>query len=145
MTAFRLERLVRLREREEREEKLRWAAALQGVFEARETRQAGVAELRRAHDELSAAPGAALSPARRLVAEGTLDRLGDRKAAQEQAVQEALRLADEARAPYDQRRREAEALRRLEERWVADRRKRRRRRDERTRQEHIARQGGTQR
>ena len=144
MSGFRLGRLVRLRERQEREEKLRWAAALRSVHAAQEQRAAGREALAQAHLDLMERVGEPSSPERRIAAETTLDHLGDRKVAQEQAVDAATRGAEEARIPYDQRRREAEALRRLEARWRQGRRKRRRRREERDRQEHIARQGGTQ-
>ena len=143
MTSFRLGRLMRLRERQEKEEKLRWAATLKAVFDAREDRDAGRADLEQAHRDLTVARGAALNAGRRMAAETTLDHLTDRKLDQEQAVTEAGLRADEARAPSDPRRREAEALRRLEERWKASRRKRRRRREDRDRQEHIARQSGS--
>lgn len=142
MSGFRLGRLTRLRERQEKEEKLRWAATLKAVFDAREERAAGRASLEDAHRDLSGQRGASINPGERLAAETTLDHLSDRKLQQERAVTEADLRAEEARIPYDQRRREAEALRRLEERWKAARRKKRRRREDRDRQEHIARQCG---
>ena len=142
MSGFRLGRLMRLRERPEKEEKLRWAATLKAVFDARAERDAGRTDLEQAHRDLALASRTSVNPGRRVAAETTLDHLSDRKLRQEQAVTEAGLRADEARAPYDQRRREAEALRRLEERWTASRRKRRRRREDRDRQEHIARQSG---
>ena len=142
MSAFRLDRLMRLRERQEKEEKLRWAATLKAVFDAREERATGRESLEAAHRDLSSRQGASINPGERLAAEATLDHLSDRKLQQERAVAEADLRAEEARIPYDQRRREAEALRRLEERWKAARRKKRRRREDRDRQEHIARQCG---
>ena len=142
MSDFRLGRLMRLRERQEKEEKLRWAATLKAVFDAREERAAGRAVLEGAYRDLSGREGASINPGSRLAAETTLDHLSDRKLQQERAVAEADLRAQEARVPSDQRRREAEALRRLEDRWKAARRKKRRRREDRDRQEHTARQCG---
>ncbi|MGB0330189.1 MAG: hypothetical protein ACPGPE_00050 [Planctomycetota bacterium] len=142
MSDFRLGRLMCLRERQEKEEKSRWAATLRAVFDARKARAAGRETLVRAHRDLSSQEGASIHPGSRIAAEATLDHLSDRKLQQERAVADAELRAQEARVPYDQRRREAEALRRLEGRWKAARRKRRRRREDRDRQEHIARQCG---
>ena len=142
MSGFRLGRLVRLRERQEKEEKLRWAATLQDVFDARERRSTGRATLDQAHRDLASAAGSTIQPSNRVAAEATIDHLIDCKLQQEKDVTEAALKADQAREPYDERRREAETLRRLEDRWKADRRKRRRRREDRDRQEHISRQCG---
>ncbi len=142
MSTFRLGRLMRLRERQEKEEKLRWAATLKAVFDAKEERAAGRESLDAAHRQLSGRQGVTINPGARVAAESTIDHLSDRKLQQERAVTEADLRAEEARVPYDQRRREAEALRRLENRWKAARRKKRRRREDRDRQEHIARQCG---
>ena len=89
MSGFRLGRLVRLRERQEREEKLRWAAALRSVHAAQEQRAAGREALAQAHLDLMERVGEPSSPERRIAAETTLDHLGDRKVAQEQAVDAA--------------------------------------------------------
>ena len=113
MSGFRLGRLVRLRERQEKEEKLRWAATLQDVFDARERRSTGRATLDQAHRDLASAAGSTIQPSNRVAAEATIDHLIDCKLQQEKDVTEAALKADQAREPYDERRREAETLRAL--------------------------------
>ena len=51
MSGFRLGRLMRLRERQEKEEKLRWAATLKAVFDARAERDAGRTDLEQAEKD----------------------------------------------------------------------------------------------
>ena len=150
MTSFRLARLLRLRERQEREEKLLWAAASRNVQVAAERREVCRAALERAYAELAdglAVPGPDPGTAARaaLAAHRAIDALVERKSDQEASLQGARRLAAEARIPYDAKRREVEALKRLEQRWQRERRRKRRRREERDRQEHIARTGATNR
>lgn len=150
MSDFRLARLLRLREREEREAKLRWAAAARAVQSAADRRAEGRVALDRAYDDLASEHEARTVDEGRaahatLSAHATLDALVGRKVEQEAALQQARESAAAARIPYDEKRRDVEALKRLEERWRRERRRKRRRREERQRQEHISRTGATNR
>ena len=150
MTGFRLARLLRLREREEREAKLHWAAAARASLIAAERRESGRVALERAHDDLAGAhatagsqPGGALRST--LAAHSAIDSLVQRKVDEEAALGRARQEALDARVPYESKRRDVEALERLQTRWKRERRRLRRRREERDRQEYIARKGATNR
>lgn len=142
--AFRLDRMLRLRRREERAAKLRWAAAAREVAAANARRDEGRAALVRAEAELATEYGTTLPAGgrgqrARLAAHVALDALTERKVRDEDALVASRKDAAAARAPYDERRRNVEALERLESRWRRERRRKRRRREDRERDEIIAR------
>jgi len=150
MSNFRLARLLRLREREENEAKLRWAAAARASQIAAERREGGRVALDAAYDDLANAHANAGSQAggsllATLAAHSTIDALVERKVAEETALLGARQTVLDARVPYEAKRVDVEALERLQTRWQRERRRRRRRREERDRQEYIARQGATNR
>ncbi|MEM8713345.1 MAG: hypothetical protein AAGG01_20555 [Planctomycetota bacterium] len=147
MSSFRLARLLALRENQERAEQIRWAQAQRAVVEASELRDAGRQRIRTAYESISQshsrAEGAS-SDARgghafkaTLAAYETLDTLHERGHEDDRSVDEARRSAHEARIPYDERRQEVEALRRLEARFRRSERRKKRRRENREREAFI--------
>ncbi len=134
MSKFRLARLLSLREDQAKAEKLRWAQAQRAAQDAVARRDQGRQRVRDARAELSTDHERAGVQSGRVVATaihayGALDALNDRASADDEALAEARRVALEAREPYDTRRREVEALKRLEERWTKERRRQLRRRE----------------
>lgn len=134
MTSFRLARLLRLRENQERVAREAWAAAQRETLRAaaarvaaRETLERASDEIASAHDGSDARSGASMQGT--LAAYGALDHLRERSQDAVAAETEAAQHADEVRVPYDERRREVEALKRLETRWKEAERKARLRRE----------------
>lgn len=147
MTAFRLARLLALRENQERAEQIRWAQAQRAVVEASELREAGRARIRSAyaniassHEQLEGAHGDPRSGhafKATLAAYETLDALHERGRKDDESLAETRSAAQEARVPYDEKRQEVEALRRLEMRFKREKRRKKRRRENREREEFI--------
>ena len=136
MTAFRLARLLALREDQEKAEKIRWAQAQREARNAAERRDAGRQRIQDARTELAQSHETSNSdlptgPQATLSAYQVLDSLNDGAIADDEALKEARARALEARQPYDVRRREVEALKRLEHRWENERRRQRRRKENR--------------
>lgn len=139
MSGFRLQRVLRLREEDERLAKVAWAEAVRAsrdaaarVEEAREAHRAGV----RAQEELQAglANGGPRSGALMVQLErgaDAVDALAVRIQELETARLEAANHAALARAEFDAARSRAQALARLEEKWVKEQRLLARRRGER--------------
>lgn len=131
---FRLARLLALREDQAAAEKIRWAQAERGAQDAAVRREQGRQRIRSARAEFASSqetsgPQSGSALAATLLAYDALDALNDHAVTDDAALVAARRIADEARAPYDTRRREVEALKRLEERWLAERRRARRRKE----------------
>lgn len=147
MSAFRLARLLALRENQEKAEQILWAQAQRAVVEAADLRDAGRARIRaaygniaRSHEQLDGAPTDARSGhafKATLAAYETLDALHKRGHEDDESLVEARSAAHEARVPYDERRQEVEALRRLEARFKRAERRKKRRRENREREEFI--------
>jgi flagellar biosynthesis chaperone FliJ len=142
VTAFRLARLLALREDQEKADKIRWALAEREARGAAEHREAGRqhirdarAELARSHEFVGDQPSQATQST--LSAYQILDGLNERAIADDEALEAARALAAEARQPYDVRRREVEALKRLEHRWATERRRQRRRKENRESEAYI--------
>ena len=136
MSTFRLERLLNLRKDQESEAKIYWAQAEAAVRDAIRVREEKEAAVLRAFDEITAQRNHA-SIVATLSAYERLDALQAESHATKEAVDEARRRAADARTPYEQRRLEVEALRRLQERWLKDQRKERRRKENREREAFI--------
>lgn len=114
---FRLARLARVRALQEEQARAEWQAAEQEAraAEARTARATADRDTARGllADDLSAG---ALGPGEVMLAHGQLDRM-DREIRQRREVQVTARFqADQARAPWEERRRDVRALERLEER-----------------------------
>lgn len=123
MNERRLGRVRRVRELQERVLRAEWALAQRAVTEAEEAID-GILELRtaaRAELEQRVSVGT-LDPREVLNEEDTLDRLDGALAAAETRRRAAQRVADARRAPWQERRTDAEALRRLEGKQRAERR-----------------------
>ncbi len=142
MSSFRLARLLSLREDQAKAEKIRWALAQRAAREAaeqadasRERAAAAQGELSDANEQGETRPGNAMGAT--IAAYETLDALNERVGHDDEALAEARRRAFDALAPYDERRRQVEALRRLEERWSKEQRRTRRRKENREREAFI--------
>lgn len=142
MTSFRLARLLALREEQAKAEKIRWAQAQRAARDAADQRDAGrerVRDARRSlatsHETDDASPGRSVQST--LAAYEVLDALTARTASDDAKLQEANARAAEARQPYDLRRRDVEALKRLEQRWLQEQRRQRRRKEDREREAFI--------
>ena len=142
MKAFRLQRLLSLRIDQEKADKIRWALAEREALEADARVEASTKRVQSARQELAAshaqeAPRNGSAMAATISAYDAIDALTHRVGHDETARAEARRRALDARLPYDERRMEVEALRRLEERWTKERRQRRRRKENREREAFI--------
>ncbi len=142
MSSFRLARLLALREDQAKAEKIRWALAERAAQEAAQAVEASRQRIQSASQELadSHAQGGLRSGgamAATVCAYDSLDALSARVGHYDEALVEARRVALEARAPYNERRQQVEALRRLEERWTKEQRRSRRRRENREQEAFI--------
>ena len=142
MSAFRLARLLSLREDQAKAERVRWATAERAAAEAALQVQSSRERALEASEELAvslvdrpASGGNAMAAT--IQAYDALDALAERVGRDSAALAEARRIAKDARVPYDERRRQVEALRRLEERWNKEQRRSRRRRENREREAFI--------
>ncbi|QDV04991.1 hypothetical protein Poly30_04860 [Planctomycetes bacterium Poly30] len=142
MSSFRLARLLALREQQAKAEKIRWAQAERAARDAAEQRQAGRERVALARQELvrnqvpgEGAPGPSVHAT--LAAYDALDGLTARTVSDDTALVQARARAEEARKPYDVRRRDVEALKRLEQRWLNEERRQRRRKENREREAFI--------
>lgn len=142
MKSFRLQRLLSLRKDQEKADKIRWALAEREALEADARVDASAKRVESARQELAdshtqeaARSGSAMAAT--VCAYDAIDALTRRVGHDEAARTEARRRALDARLPYDERRREVEALRRLEERWTKERRRQRRRKENREREAFI--------
>lgn len=142
MSSFRLARLLALREEQAKAEKIHWAQAERAARDAAGARDAGRQrvlgarqELAQSHERSEGVPGHGVHAT--LAAYQALDALTARTARDDAALAQARAHALEARQPYDLRRRDVEALKRLEHRWLNEERRRRRKKENREREAFI--------
>ncbi len=142
MTSFRMKRILSLREKQATQAKLAWADMERAAKDVEDARNRTIEVLNDGREAARSIVGANAASAAvfartSIAAYERLDALAARAAHESGQLDEARAAAGRARDPYDARRRDVEALLRLEERWKREAKEKRKRREDRSRDEAL--------